>query len=225
MAHLVFLVGKSGMGKSTSLRNLNPDDTVIINTDQKALPFKEFAKNYNSEKKNYKKTSDVAIVHSTLQKVNENPLVKNVIIDTWSRIMTDAIMNPTFRATSGFDKWGKMAAAQYDLINYINDGMREDIIVYLMAHPETHYDEAGFPMERIAVQGKQLEKFVPESFSSIVLYAEIVRMPGQPNRHVFRTVSSGTDTCKTPMEMFEEKEIDNDLVIVNAAIRDYYAIN
>lgn len=224
MGQLVFLVGKSGMGKSTSLRNLNPDETVIINTDQKALPFKQFNLKYNEEKRNYKKTSNVIEVLKTLIKVNDNAKVKTVIIDTWSRIMTDAIMNPSFRAEKGFDKWKKFAAAQYDLINFINDSMREDIIVYLFAHPETHYDEAGFGSERIGVQGKMLERFVPESFSTMVLYAEIIKTPGQPNRHVFRTVSSGSDTCKTPLEMFEDSAIDNDLLAVNNAIREYYSI-
>jgi hypothetical protein len=224
MGQLVFLVGKSGSGKSTSLRNLNSDETVIINTDQKALPFKNFRLNYSEEKRNYRKTSDVSIVLATLKKVNELPNVKTVVVDTWSRIMTDAIMNPSFRAEKGFDKWGKMAAAQYDLINFINDGMREDIIVYLIAHPETHYDDSGFSSERIGVQGKMLEKFVPESFSTIVLYAEIVKTPGQPNKHVFRTVSSGNDTCKTPLEMFEENEVENDLIAINETIREYYSI-
>lgn len=224
MGQLVFLVGKSGSGKSTSLRNLNSDETVIINTDQKALPFKNFRLNYSEEKRNYRKTSDVSIVLATLKKVNELPNVKTVVVDTWSRIMTDAIMNPSFRAEKGFDKWGKMAAAQYDLINFINDSMREDIIVYLIAHPETHYDDAGFSSERIGVQGKMLEKFVPESFSTIVLYAEIVKTPGQPNKHVFRTVSSGNDTCKTPLEMFEENEVENDLIAINETIREYYSI-
>tara|TARA_R110000751_G_scaffold34272_1_gene84936 strand:+ start:3800 stop:4474 length:675 start_codon:yes stop_codon:yes gene_type:complete len=224
MAHLVFLVGKSGMGKSTSLRNLNPDETVIINTDQKALPFKQFNLKYNEEKRNYRKTSDVTMVAATLTKVNELPNVKTVIIDTWSRIMTDAIMSQKFRSEKGFEKWGKFAASQYDLINFINDSMREDIIVYLMAHPETHYDESGFATERIGVQGKMLERFVPESFSTIVLYSEIIKTPGQPNRHIFRTISSGSDTCKTPLEMFEEEAIDNDLIIVNKTIREYYSI-
>lgn len=224
MAQLVFLVGKSGMGKSTSLRNLNPDETVIINTDQKALPFKQFNLKYNEDKRNYRKTSDVNIVIATLKKVNELSNVKTVIVDTWSRIMTDAIMSPSFRAEKGFDKWTKMASAQYDLINFINDSMREDIIVYLFAHPETHYDEGGFSSERIGVQGKMLERFVPESFSTIVLYAEIIKQPGQPNKHVFRTISSGSDTCKTPLEMFEENTIENDLTIVNNAIREYYSI-
>jgi energy-coupling factor transporter ATP-binding protein EcfA2 len=224
MGQLVFLVGKSGMGKSTSLRNLNPSETMIINTDQKALPFKQFATKYSRELGNYTKTSDAVKVLKALNAANENPTIKTVIVDTWSRIMTDAVMNPGFRAEKGFDKWTKMAAGQYDLINFINDSMREDVIVYLFAHPESHYDEAGFSSERIGVQGKMLERFVPESFSSIVLYAEIIKTPGQPNKHIFRTISSGSDTCKTPLEMFEEGSIENDLVLVNQAIRDYFGI-
>jgi hypothetical protein len=223
MGQLVFVVGKSGTGKSTSLRNLNPDETVLINTDQKALPFKQFALKYNEGKGNYLKTSDVHKVIEKLKECHKNPSIKTVVIDTWSRIMTDAIMNPTFRGEKGFEKYSKFAASQYDLINIINDKLREDIIVYLFAHPETHYDESGFSTERIGTQGKMLERFVPESFSSIVLYAEVVKTPGQPNRHVFRTINSN-DTCKSPMEMFEEQLIDNDMVEVNKAIREYYGI-
>lgn len=223
MGQLVFVVGKSGVGKSTSLRNLNPDETVLINTDQKALPFKQFALNYNEGKGNYLKTSDVNKVIEKLKEAHKNPSIKTVVIDTWSRIMTDAIMSPAFRSEKGFDKYSKFAASQYDLINIINDKLREDIIVYLFAHPEEHFDESGFSTMRIGVQGKMLERFVPESFSSIVFYAEVVKTPGQPNRHVFRTKNSN-DTCKCPIDMFEEEHIDNDLVEINKSIRDYYAI-
>jgi hypothetical protein len=223
MGQLSFVVGKSGVGKSTSLRNLNPDETLIINTDQKALPFKQFALKYNEAKGNYLKTSDVNKVIEKLKEAHKNPSIKTIIIDTWSRIMTDAIMNPAFRSEKGFDKYSKFAANQYDLINIINDKLREDIIVYLFAHPETHYDESGFSTERIGVQGKMLERFVPESFSSIVFYAEVIKTPGQPNRHVFRTINSN-DTCKTPIAMFDEEHIDNDLVEINKAIREYYGI-
>jgi hypothetical protein len=223
MGQLVFVVGKSGTGKSTSLRNLNPDETVLINTDQKALPFKQFGLKYNETKGNYLKTSDTTEVINKLKESHKNPNVKTIIIDTWSRIMTDATMNTGFRAEKGFDKWSKMAASQYDLINIINDKLRDDIIVYLFAHPETHYDENGFSTERIGVQGKMLERFVPESFSSIVLYAEVRKTPGKPNEHLFRTINSN-DTCKTPIEMFEGDVIPNDLVEVNKAIREYYSI-
>ena len=70
---------------------------------------------------------------------------------------------------------------------------------------------------------KQLEKFAPESFSSIVIYAEkITGVPGQPTEFKFRTRTNGDDTCKTPMDMFEEELIDNDLMLIDKAIREYY---
>jgi hypothetical protein len=221
MALLVFAVGESGTGKSTSLRNLNPEETLIINTDNKALPFRKFREMYNEEKGNYLQTSDTTKVLDKLKEAHKNPKIKTIIVDTWSRIMTDSVMNPAFRSEKGFDKYGKFAASQYDLINIINDKLREDIIVYLFAHPETHYDESGFSTKRIGVQGKMLERFVPESFSTVVFYAEVIKTPGQPNRHVFRTVNSN-DTCKTPIDMFEEAVIDNDLIEINKTIREYY---
>lgn len=222
MAKLVFIVGKSGMGKSTSIRNLDSDKTVIINSDQKDLPFPKFSTNYNKEKGNYLQTSSVEDVMTKLKEVQSDDNITTVIIDTWSRMMTDGVMAPSFVRNKGFEKWGNFSFSHYKLINIINEKLRDDLIVYLMCHPETVHDETGFPRTEIAVQGKQIKKFFPESFSSIVLYAESVKSPGSPVQFVFRTVNGGDDTCKTPMGMFEEENIDNDLVIVNKAINEYY---
>lgn len=223
MGKLVFIVAKSGMGKSTSLRNLNPDETVIINTDQKPLPFRKSSELYSEEKGNYLQTSNIGETLDKLKDVSKNQKhVTGFVIDTWSRVMTDFIMSKQFRKASGFEKWAEFNGSMYDLLNLINDKVRDDLTVYLLCHPVTVHDEAGFPQERIAVQGKQLEKFAPESFSSIVLYAEILHAPGQDNEHVFRTVNSGSDTCKTPMGMFDESTIPNDLAIVQKAIKEYF---
>lgn len=222
MGKLVFIVGKSGMGKSTSARNLDADKTVIINSDQKDLPFPKFRSKYNEEKGNYLQTSNVDEVISKLKEVQANKEITTVIIDTWSRMMTDGVMAPSFVKNKGFEKWGNFSFSHYKLINIINEKLRDDLVVYLFCHPETVYDESGFPRMEIAVQGKQIKKFFPESFSSIVLYAEAVKSPGSPVQYVFRTVTGGDDTCKTPMGMFEEDNIDNDLTIVNSAIQEYY---
>jgi len=222
MANLVFIVGKSGMGKSTSARNLDPDKTVIINSDQKHLPFPKFSAKYNTEKNNYLQTSNVEEVITKLKEVQNDENVNTVIIDTWSRMMTDGVMAPSFVKNKGFEKWGNFSFSHYKLINIINEKLRNNLTVYLFCHPETVYDESGFPRMEISVQGKQIKKFFPESFSSIVLYAEAVKSPGNPINYVFRTVNNGDDTCKTPMGMFEEEAIENDLVLVNEAINNYY---
>lgn len=224
MAKLVFVVGKSGMGKSTSTRNLDPEKTVIINSDQKDLPFRKFKEKYNEEKNNYLQTSNVDKIIRKLRSVQDDENITTVVIDTWSRIMTDEVMSKDFRNSSnGMKMWANMAFKQYNLINIINERLRDDLVVYLMCHPVTVYDETGFPKMQIAVQGKQLEKFVPESFSTIVLYAEAVKNPGEPISYQFRTVTNGEDTCKTPMGMFEDEYIENDLVKINEIIHSYYS--
>jgi dephospho-CoA kinase len=76
MAHLVFVVGKSGMGKSTSLRHLDSNETLIINTDKKALPFEKFSDKYNKEKGNYLKSSNTDEVMSALKKANKEDKLK-----------------------------------------------------------------------------------------------------------------------------------------------------
>jgi hypothetical protein len=223
MGNLVFIVGKSGSGKSTSIRELDENETVIINTDQKALPFKNFKEKYNEEKGNYIKTSDITKVIEKLKEAHKNPKVKTIIIDTISRLGTDFIMSPSFRAEKGFDKWNKLSGAIYDLINIINDRLRDDLIVYLMGHPDIMMDEMGFSTQRLSLPGKQLDKFMLESFSSIVLYTEVISSPGKGNEHYFSTISKN-NTAKTPIDLFSEELIPNNLVEINKAIRDYYSI-
>ena len=231
MATLTYVVGRSGSGKSTSIcpiqqagiQGLNPEETIIINTDQKPLPAPEFTKLYSKEKNNYYKSNDtLEVIEQILKPAHKRENIKSIVIDTWSRLQTDTVMSSRFRKRSGFDKWAEFAGAQYDLLNIINDKLRDDIIVYLFAHPETTFDDLGSPQERIAVQGQQLKKFVPESFSSIVLYAEPSKMTGQGLKFGFRTVNSGADTCKSPIGLFKDEFIPNDLGYVDTAIRNYY---
>lgn len=223
MAELVFIIGRSGTGKSTSERNLDAESTIIINSDQKALPFRKFKELYNEGKGNYLQTSDPVKIIEKLKEAHKNPKIKEVIIDTISRVGTDYIMSNAFRTEKGFDKWARMTGNIYDIINIINDKMREDIIVYLFAHPETVYDESGFSSEKIMMPGKQLNNFALESFSSIVLYTEVVKTPGKSNEYYFRT-ECNNDTAKTPIDLFEERLIPNDLLSVSKTIREYYGI-
>lgn len=222
MAKLVFIVGRSGSGKSTSIRNFNPLETVVINSDANPYPFKGFEKNYNDVNKNYIKTSNPELITKVLTSLNDRKEVKRVVIDTWTRTMTDHVMAQKFRKDSGFDKWANMSGMQYDLINLINNLLRDDLVVYLFAHPESYFNDIGLLSEKISTPGKQLEKLVPESFSSIVLYTEVSVMVGKEPEFMFRTKTNGADTCKTPMEMFADTLVPNDLNEVEHIIRAYY---
>lgn len=222
MAKLIYVVGRSGSGKSVSIRNFNPQETVIINSDANPYPFKGFEKGYNDANKNYLVSSNPKMIMKVLGSLNDRKEVKRAVIDTWTRTMTDYVMSPEFRKESGFDKWAQLSGTQYDLINMINNTLRDDLIVYLFAHPETYFNDVGLLSEKISTPGKQLEKLVPESFSSIVLYTDISAMPGKDPEFYFRTKTNGADTCKTPIGMFKETLIPNDLNEVEKVIREYY---
>lgn len=224
MGRLVFVLGRSGRGKSTSLRTLNPEETLIINADQNGLPFKQFALNYNEQKGNYIETSNINTVVSKLKEAHNNSKIKVIVIDTLSRIMTDYVQDEKFRKSKGFDKWDELASDVYNIINIINDKLRNDIVVYVLAHTEVRSGESGFPEEKLVVQGKKLERYTLESFSKVVLYAEIIKNHGQKNSYMFRTVSSGEDSCKSPIDMFDKDYINNNLAEVDKSIREYYGI-
>lgn len=222
MARLIFIAGKSGSGKSTSLMGLDPKTTFILNSDAHELPFK-YSGIYSQELGNYEEGSSIPIIKSVLARVHDNKHIKVLIIDTWTRVMTDYIMSKPFRsAIDGRKAWGKFSQDMYDLLDVINNSLRKDLIVYLLCHVETHENEAGITMERIVTHGQQLSKFIPESFSTIVLYTHIETLPGQRPKYYFRTTTSGLDTCKTPMGMFNDELIPNDLALVTDVINDYY---
>lgn len=224
MAYFVPIVSRSGTGKSTSGRNLNPETTYWANCDNKPLPFEKAREKYNEEKGNYITSSSPQEVRDFLKKAHKDEKIKEVIIDTASHIMTNFVMSKAFRKQKGYDKWTDLSGNIYDIIDIINTKMRDDIIVYVMFHPEESINDEGQSIRRIAVQGKQLEKVSIESFASVVLFSRVEKLPQQPAKYLFETQTDGISTAKTPMGMFDEDEIDNDLVIVSQRIREFSGI-
>lgn len=226
MGRLSFIVANTGMGKSYSLRNLPPDQCIIINTDKKELPWRQYSKSWNRDLKNYIETSDIEDIRKVIKYGAESGK-KIVVIDTWNMNVNDLVFSEEFRK-QGKDymtKWGEMAASQYQLFNYIRDNTPDDMYVYLMAHPEeTLNEDTGLIEMRIAVHGGMLKKVRPESKSTIVLYAEVNKTT-EGVQYKFRTQTTGRDTCKTPVGMFETNLVDNDLLAVDATIREYYGLD
>ena len=226
MGRLSFIVANTGMGKSYSLRNLPPDQCIIINTDKKELPWRQYSKSWNRDLKNYIETSDIEDIRKVIKYGAESGK-KIVVIDTWNMNVNDLVFSEEFRK-QGKDymtKWGEMAASQYQLFNYIRDNTPDDMYVYLMAHPEeTLNEDTGLIEMRIAVHGGMLKKVRPESKSTIVLYAEVNKTT-EGVQYKFRTQTTGRDTCKTPVGMFDDTLVDNDLLAVDATIREYYGLD
>lgn len=197
----VLIEGHSGSGKSASMRNCTPDRFGIINVQGKPLPFRNTFKMYN--------TDNYFDIIPALQKAK----TPSIVIDDSQGLMQHEYLE---RATeSGYGKYAQLGQNYYRLLQTISK-MPDDRIVYLMTHIET--DESG--REKAKTVGKMVDQYVTiEGWFSIVLKS-IATSDG----YFFRTKTNGADAVKTPIGMFAEEQIDNDLLTVDDVIREYYGI-
>ena len=223
MSEAIGIVGRSGTGKTTSLRNLKPEETFIINTDDKGLPFRGWKKNYpefNAEKGtgNHVRTTDPVNVLKWMNFVSARlPNVKNLIIDTMNSLMTVEFMNRS--KETGFQKFTDIALHAFQIVKNAKT-FRDDLNVFLLFHVDEQNDGMGTTTSKIKTLGKLLDdKVVLESLLTIVLYSE-VEHSDKGNKYFFRTQSSN-DTCKSPMGMFNDMLIPNDLTYVIDCIKAY----
>lgn len=213
MSTVIGIMGESGSGKTTSLRNLDPATTYIVDSDKKGLSWKGWRQQYNSENRNYLKSSDAITIRSLVKNVAEKaPHIKTIIIDTINGIMVDDEMKRS--KEKSFDKWMDLAACIWDLVSE-SHLYREDLTIVFLAHTQTERDESGFAWTRIKTSGKKLDKIVIESKFTTVLLAKCV-----DEKYLFETQSKNS-TAKSPMGAFDSFEIDNDLETVIEALKDF----
>lgn len=213
MARIIGIMGESGSGKTTSMRNLDPKTTYYIDCDKKGLSWKGWKKQYNTDTKNYKVTDDQAVVLSLLAGINDKcPNIKTVIIDTLNGIMVADEMRRS--REKGYNKWLDLACSVYNIIDYALT-MREDITVIFVCHSQTVRDDSGYMFTSIKTNGQKLSKIGLETKFPIVLYAKVI-----DGQHVFETVANFS-TAKTPMGMFADKVIPNDIAEVLKAVEEY----
>lgn len=197
----VLILGESGSGKSTSLRNFNKDELVIYNVAGKPLPFRGGTQLNRADNVSY----------NTIMQNMSKKKFRCYVIDDSQYLLAFELFGRVAEKT--YDKFTEMAVHFYDLIQFVIRQMPPDCIVYFLHHT----DDIDGKVKAKTV-GKMLnEKLTVEGLFSIVLMAKNL-----DGRYIFRTHSDGRDTVKTPMDMFEPDEIDNDLKAVDAAIREYY---
>lgn len=214
MSKSILIMGESGSGKTTSMRNLDPKTTFYIDCDKKGLSWKDWAKQYNAENKNYVATSDVQQIMSLLNKIsNEQPQIKVVVIDTLNAIMIDDEF--ARMKEKGYDKWQELAYSIYGIISMSNV-LRKDLTCILVMHSQTERDEnTGEKFTRAKTSGRKLDKIVVESKLTSVLLAKCV-----DGKYIFETKNNNS-TCKTPLGAFDQDYIENDIVKVLDALKDY----
>lgn len=218
MAKVIGVMGESGSGKTTAMRNLPPEETIYIDADKKGLNWKGWRKQYNIDNKNYAVSDSFGLVSGLLRRINEQDQfkhIKYVVIDTLNGMMVAEEMR--ILAMQSGDKrsaWSDLASNGWAIINQCLE-MREDLTVIILCHSETISDENGIIRTRIKTNGRKLEKLVLESKMTTVIWA--VRQDG---KYKFILSADGS-TCKIPLGSFDTDECDNDIMIIIKALEDY----
>lgn len=213
MAKTILIMGESGSGKTTSMRNLDPKTTFYIDCDKKGLSWKGWRAQYNAEAKNYLASSDVEMITKYLLAIHKNrPEVKTVVIDTLNAIMIDDEFKRM--KEKGYDKWQDLAYSIYQLVSFSND-LRDDLVIIFTIHSQTERDDNGTIWTRAKTSGKKLDKITIESKFSTVLLAKCI-----DGDYKFETKSNNS-TTKTPLGAFDDALIPNDIVSVLTALEEF----
>ena len=218
MAKVIGVMGESGSGKTTAMRNLPSKETFYIDCDKKGLNWKGWRKQYSVENKNYFATDSFTSCKSLMEKVDKSENfrhIKYLVIDTINGMMVAEEMR--ILAMQGGDKrsaWTDLASNGWDIINKAL-ALRDNLTVIILCHSETISDDNGIVKTRIKTNGRKLEKLVLESKMTTVVWA--VRQDG---KYKFILSADGS-TCKVPLGAFQTDECDNDIMIVIKALEDY----
>lgn len=214
MAIPVLIIGRSGSGKTYSLKNFKADEVGVISVEKGRLPFRSDIKVARVPKDpTGGEGRDAAVINAAkyawIHRAIKNAKTKSIVIDDSQYLLVNELFDRTYE--KGYDKFTSMAQKFRDLIHFINELEEDDKIVYFLHHSEQDSDGR----EKVKTIGKMLdEKLTVEGCFDIVIYCQ---------DHKFFTQSNGQSTAKTPEDMFP-LEIPNDLKSVDTSIREYYGI-
>jgi hypothetical protein len=226
MANSVAIVGDSGTGKSTSysqvpelgIKGLVPTETVIINVSGKPLPQRGWKKLYQgkvTEKGNYVESSDAASIAQVITHISANrPDIKHVVIDDAQYIMAFEFMGKALE--EGYKKFAVLGVSLNKVLKAAKDA-RPDLNVYFMWHPEKS-DAGGLKMKTV---GKMVDDYLTlEGLFTVILYTRVVKEDGKM-KYQFVTNNDGRLPAKSPIGMFDQLMIPNDLGVVADTIEAY----
>lgn len=212
MALPVLVIGRSGSGKTYSLKNFGANEVGIISVEKGRLPFKSALKPAripSFDNGDYSPAQINAARYSWIETVIKNSKTKTIVIDDSQYLLANELFDRVNE--KGYDKFTAMAANFRNLIHFVNELEDEDKIVYFLHHSELDSDGK----EKVKTIGKMLdEKLCIEGCFDVVIYC-------QDNK--FFTQSNGQSVAKTPEGMFD-LEIPNDLKLVDTTIREYYGM-
>jgi len=217
MSIATMILGESGTGKSASLRNLDPKNTLLIQAVRKPLPFR------SSEWRPWTKTNPEGSVFvsdnsATIVQAITKTAKEIIVIDDFQYVMANEFMRRVTDVEVGnaaFAKYNEIARHAWDILTAASS-LPDCKRVYILSHSTTD----DFGKTKIKTIGKLLdEKIVMEGLVTIVLRTDVIN-----EHHIFCTKNNGRDTVKSPMGLFDDEHIENDLLAVDREICTYYQI-
>lgn len=205
MAQMVLIMGESGTGKSTSMRNCDPATTAVVNPVGKPLPFKGKFEMLNTE------TESRKICRFMREQAAAGK--KLIVVDDFQYILSVPYMNRI--KENGWDKWNDFGANYFEIIEVCKE-LPDDVVVAYMTHTET--------LDNGVTTIKLIGKLLREKITIEGLFTIVLRTGVNEGKYYFYTQNSGKDTVKSPMGMFPAYAIDNDLNYVADKIRNFYEV-
>lgn len=223
MANIIMILGASKAGKSTSIRTLNPDETIVINPLGKTLPFKGFNKMYNKEKENFILNAKYEDIFNILKAAHGNNKIKNIIIDDCIYLMRKEFFNRA--SEKGYDKFTDMAQ-HFQKMLALCEAIRMDINVFVMLHTEEVKNDTFIKTYKAATVGKLMDsQYNPIEVVTNLLYCQPKFDENGKPQYGFYTHKCIEDNIEipagTPDGMFEDDFIPNDLQFVVNKINEY----
>ena len=206
----IIVVGKSGSGKSTSLRNLNPKSTAVLNTERKQLPFKG-ANNFLNVP-----VPDLNTFNAAFKKAMESTEIETIVVESFTSLIEMIYREADIRF-KGFDVW---SFYNKEIDRILNMSKNTDKNVVFLAIDGAYEGDSGIQERYVAVDGNRWKKRVEKEFV-VCLYTDN-HSSDDGMKYRFRTQSQGNDSAKSPMGMFEELYVDNDLQKVIEKCDEYY---
>lgn len=217
MANTILIIGESGTGKSTSIENLNPEETFIINVIDKPLPFRGFKRNYiqsteQAMKGNYCATDKFEFIMQIIKTINSSRLeIKNLIIDDFQYVMCNEFMRRSNE--KGYQKFTEIGHNAWAILRELSF-CRQDLDCFVMSHTESDADGKL----KCKTIGKMLDdKITIEGMFTVVFHTLLI-----DGSYKFLTAYDGIHIAKSPKGMFTQKYINNDLAQIKFEMASYY---
>lgn len=206
MATPVLICGRSGTGKSSSLRNFEHDEIALINVMGKPLPF---AGKFDSTVA----TTDYNKVKDLIFRTDK----KSIVIDDFGYMMTNHLMAGKNAGGNKFDLFDDIASRPWELLEFVRSRLPEDKIVYFVMH-EDYNDRGG-------IKPKTVGKMTDDKICLEGLFTMVIRTVFQDGEYLFQVHNiSGDDVMKVPINLYKEDTIPNDLKAFDERVREFYEL-